>query len=107
MIDAKLGELHRVFLRLDGPARNLKLQVKLQEREIVTRHVAHKRQYDRLPRILCCEELGACRLICAAQPAEEVQLEGCVGRKEQKVRFGLEVMFFSTAEIPVRLHLRE
>src|SRR6267378_5283069 len=107
VIDAKLGELHRVFLRLDGLARDLELQVKLQEREIVTRHVAHERQYDRLPRILCCKELGACRLIGATQPTEEIQLERCISCKEQKVRFGLEVMFFSTAEIRVRLHLRE
>ena len=107
MIDANLGELHRVFLRRDGLARDLELRVKLQEREIVTGHVAQERQYDRLPRILCCKELGASRLICATQPTEEVQLKRCVGRKEQKVRFSLEVMFFSATKVAVPLDLRE
>src|SRR6266851_3442520 len=43
MLDAKIGELHRVFLRLNRLARDLKLQIKLQEREIVAGHVAHER----------------------------------------------------------------
>src|SRR5205807_2029181 len=47
------------------------------------------------------------RLGRAPQPSEKVQLERRVGSKEQKVRFGLEVMFFSAAEITVPLHLWE
>ena len=43
VLDAKIGELHRVFLRLDRLAGDLELKVKLQEREIVARHVAHER----------------------------------------------------------------
>src|SRR5467141_1188870 len=43
VLDPKIGELHRVFLRLNRLARDLKLQIKLQEREIVAGHVAHER----------------------------------------------------------------
>src|SRR6266436_5743705 len=60
-----------------------------------------------LPRIFCRKKFGARRLSRAPQPPEEVQLECRVGGKEQKVRFSLEVMFFSAAEIPVPLHLWE
>ena len=59
VLDAKIGELHRIFLRLDGVARDLELKVELQEREIVARHVAHERQHDRLPRILGGKQFGA------------------------------------------------
>src|SRR5712664_1375279 len=107
MLDAKISELDRVLLGLDGLARDLKLKIKLQESEIGARHVTHERQYDRLARIFCRKEFSARRLGRATQPSEEVQLERRVGGKEQKVRFGLEVMFFSAAEIGVPLHLRE
>src|SRR5229473_5587772 len=107
MLDAKIGELHRVLLGLDGLARDLKLQIKLQESEIGARHVTHERQYDRLARIFCRKEFSARRLGRPAQPSEKIQLECRVGGKEQKVRFSLEVMFFSTAEIPVPLYLWE
>src|SRR6266567_1262868 len=43
MLDAKIRELHRVLLRLDGLARDLELKIKLQESEISARHVAHER----------------------------------------------------------------
>ena len=42
-LDAKPGELYRVFLRGYGVVRDLELKVKLQELEIPTRHVAHER----------------------------------------------------------------
>src|SRR5256885_7855686 len=47
-------------------------------------------------RIFCRKEVCTRRLSRPAQPSKKVQLERCVGSKEQKVRFGLEVVFFST-----------
>src|SRR5258708_32429975 len=107
MLNAKIGELHRVLLGRDRLARDLTLKIKLQESEIGARHVTHERQYDCLPRILCRKEFRARGLGGATQPAEKVQLECRVGGKEQKVRFSLEVMFFSAAEIGVSLDLGE
>ena len=101
VLDAKIGELDGIFLRLDGLARDLELQIELQKREIVARHVADQRQYDRLPRILGGQQFGARRFRCASQLAEEVQLERCVGGQSQKVVLGLEVMLlFRRLKLP-------
>src|SRR6266513_665206 len=80
------------------------------------RHTSSKRDWssdvcssdlDRLPRIFCRKEFCTRRLRRPAQPSKKVQLERCVGSKEQKVRFGLEVVFFSTTEDAIPLDLRE
>src|SRR5258708_16691540 len=107
VVQAKIGQLHRSFLRRHSVACDLQLQVKLQQREIITGNVADQRQNDRLPRILGCKQLRAGRFRRATQLAEEVQLEGGVGRQSQKIKFGLKIRFFSTAERAVSLGLRD
>ena len=58
-LKAQIGELDRIYLRLDRLVRDLELQVELQEREVVAGHVAHQGQYDRLPRGFSSQQLGA------------------------------------------------
>jgi len=65
--------------------RDLELQIKLQEREVVTRHVADKREHDRALRIFSGQKLGARRFSFSAQPAEKIQLEGSIGGKREEI----------------------
>ena len=52
VLDAEGGELDGILLRLHGLVGDLKLQVELQEGEVVAGNVADESQDDRLPRIL-------------------------------------------------------
>ena len=80
MLDAKIGEFHGVFLRLDRVACDLELKVELQEREVVARHIAHERQNHRMTRVFRGEELRARRFCGAAQFPKKIQLERGVCR---------------------------
>ncbi len=59
MVDAKIGELNRVFLSFDGFVGDLELKVKLEKREIVAGQVTDQGQYDSLPGVFSGQELSA------------------------------------------------
>jgi len=61
VVHSERSELDGILLGLHGVARDLELQIKLQEREVVTRHVADKREHDRALRIFRGQNLGARR----------------------------------------------
>ena len=89
VIEPQVGKFDRIGLGLDRLSRDRELQVELQQREIVARHIADEGQYDDLARIFGGQELGACCFVGAAQLSEEIQLESRVGSERQKVVFGL------------------
>ncbi len=55
----QIGELDRIYLCLHRIARDLELQVELQQREVVGGHITHQGQYDGLPRGFRSQQLGS------------------------------------------------
>jgi hypothetical protein len=50
-----------ILLCLHGVSRDLELEIKLQEREVIARHIAYERKHGRPLPILSGKELGARR----------------------------------------------
>ena len=48
VVEPQLRQLDGIFLGLHGVARDLEFEIELQEREVVARHVADEREYDRM-----------------------------------------------------------
>src|SRR5258708_27124467 len=94
VVHSERRELDGILLGLHGVAGDLELQIKLQEHEVVTRHVADKREHDRALRIFRSQKLGARRFSFSAQLAEKIQLEGSIGGKLEGILFRLQNLFF-------------
>jgi hypothetical protein len=104
---AQFGQLDGILLSVDRAPRDLDLQVEIKERKVVTRHVTHQCEDNRLLSIFGDEKLGACRFGSPPQAAEEIQLEGGVSGEHQEVRFRLKVVLLATRGVGIALDLRE
>jgi hypothetical protein len=80
VLEAKLRQLHGIFLSLDRVAGDLELQVERQKREIVAGDVTHQREDLGLPGLFGGQKLGARRFSGASQLAKKIELKAHIAR---------------------------
>jgi len=107
MADSEFSQPDGILLGLDRIPGDLELEVEVEKREIVARHVAHECQDNRLLSILGREELSAGRFGSPPQAAEKIQLERRIRREHEKVGFGLKGILLSVRPVSRALYLRK